>query len=209
MKTGTNHLFISRIPCWGLGAVAAIGLTAATANATAAVSAKDFLAMVHTNAQGAQLPYRLFVPARYDSPNRYPLVLFWHDLGFTGTNNLSQLTDEGQFVFLSPTHQAKYPCFFLAPQIPQVGTNCNYYYGIGEQTMELLGLLQAEFSLDPDRCYVTGASLGGNMTWGSLAKYPHLFAAGVPMAGTWGCSDIRDLYLSIRAPVWNFHAADE
>ena len=208
MKPRIDHRFRGHIDWW-LSITAILILCEVTPNARAGVTAKDFLARVYTNAAGARLPYRLFVPVQYDSARKYPLVLYWHWHGCEGTNNTSQLADGGQFIFLSAANQVKHPCFFLAPQIAQTGTNCDYYYGIGGQAAELLRALEAEFSVDPDRVYLTGISLGGHMTWGCLGGYPDLFAAGVPVSGGWTCPDMIEGYTSIRVPVWVFHAADD
>src|SRR5437867_2364381 len=54
---------------------------------------------VFTNAQGTQLPYRLFLPPKYDPATNYPLVLFWHGAGEVGTDNVGQMKDNGQFSF--------------------------------------------------------------------------------------------------------------
>ena len=76
-----------------------------------------------TDAQGTSLPYRLFLPSNYDPVSKYPLVLFWNgssDAGSSevGTDNLAQLTDNGQFSFLTASNQAAFPCFYLSPQMP-------------------------------------------------------------------------------------------
>ncbi|MCU0787666.1 MAG: alpha/beta hydrolase-fold protein, partial [Verrucomicrobia bacterium] len=161
---------------------------------------------VFTNAAGNQLPYRLFPPRHYDPAKIYPLVLFWHGSGQAGTDNLSQLNDQGQFVFLSFTNQTQHPCFFLSPQLPLVG--CDDDFAFEDQTVELLQALEIEFGIDPDRLHVTGLSMGGFVSWNMIARYPDLFAAAIPMSAGWACP-IFDLYLGIRIPVWNFHAAND
>jgi dipeptidyl aminopeptidase/acylaminoacyl peptidase len=110
----------------------------------------------YTNSLGALLPYRLFPPANYDSAKKYPLVMFWHGIGEAGTDNLSQLKDWGQFVFMSGENRARYPCFFLSPQIRGATLSCEEHLQIIDQAAELLNVLKADFSIDPDRLYVTG-----------------------------------------------------
>lgn len=151
---------------------------------------------------------------QYDPAKRYPLVLFWHGGGSAGTDNLAQLTDIGQFIFLSASNQVKHPCFYILPQVAKSG--CEYFRepgGIFEQAIGLLNLLQVEFNIDPDRLYITGYSLGGAMSWGMVARFPSLFAAAVPTAGGWACTNSAwvplSSYLNIRVPVWGFHAAND
>ncbi len=56
--------------------------------------------------------------------------------------------------------------------------------------------------IDADRVYVVGLSMGGFGTWDILARYPDLFAAGVPICGG-GPSDRIDVLKDI--PVYAFH----
>ncbi len=166
---------------------------------------------VYTNAQGAILPYRLFLPLNHDPANKYPLVLFLHGAGACGTDNLLQLNDDGQYVFLAASNQLKQPCFLLSPQIAPRGTNeyQAYYLSYYERMAALLGQVETEYSVDPERVYVTGLSLGGYGSWSMLALFPDLFAAGVPIAGGCFLTRYEALYLEIRHPVWNFHAAND
>jgi len=116
---------------------------------------------VFTNAQGTQLPYRLFLPPKYDPATNYPLVLFWHGAGEVGTDNVGQMKDNGQFSFLSASNLAKFPCFYLAPQIPYSLSSCGQYYTFLDCATNLLSFLETQFAIDPDRIYVTGLSMGG------------------------------------------------
>jgi poly(3-hydroxybutyrate) depolymerase len=160
----------------------------------------------HTNSLGARLPYRLFPPENYDPSKNYPLVVFWNGVAAAGTDNLSQLLDWGQFVFLSAENRAKNPCFFLSPQFPSADPNCDDNLKVIDQGAEVIDGLKDQFSIDPDRIYVTGLSFGGYYTWIFAARYPNLVAAIVPMSGGWLC---HTNFLNIRVPVWNFHAVDD
>jgi predicted esterase len=163
---------------------------------------------IYTNAQGTRLPYRLFLPPQYDPGTRHPLVLFWHGGGEVGTDNVGQLKDNGQFSFLTASNLAKFPCFYLAPQVASANS-CEEFYGILDCATNLLSHLEAVFSIDPDRVYVTGLSAGGHGTWIMVARYPDLFAAAVPMSGRWPCNSIQDFLRSLHVPVWNFHGAND
>jgi len=134
---------------------------------------------VFTNAQGTQLPYRLFLPPKYDPATNYPLVLFWHGAGEVGTDNVGQMKDNGQFSFLSSANLAKFPCFYLAPQIPYSLHTCEQYDTFLDCATNLLSFLETQFAIDPDRIYVTGLSMGGFLSWNMLARYPELLAAAV------------------------------
>ncbi len=169
-----------------------------------AVTVDNFLPRVFTNAQG-RLPYRLFVPTNYTAATKYPIVLFLHGAGERGTDNRLQLTGQtGELVFASETNQLLYPSFMVAPQCP-----LNAVWSDAVRRQQLLGLmtaLQAQYSLDPDRLYITGLSMGGYGSWDSITAYPNMYAAAVPMSSG---GNTALAALVTRMPIWNFHAAND
>jgi poly(3-hydroxybutyrate) depolymerase len=188
-----------------------VGITNLTGGATSRIAQLSVAdGWVFTNAQGIQLPYRLFLPPKYDPGTRYPLVLFWHGSSRAGTDNVNQLADYGQYTFLTASNLAKWPCFFLAPQEPySYQPTCAEVYNVLDCATNLLSYLETQFSLDPDRVYVTGLSSGGAITWEWPAHYADRVAAAVPLAGWWPCSSLKDFQRNLGVPVWNFHASDD
>jgi len=125
---------------------------------TRAVTVDNFQARVFTNAQG-KLPYRLFVPTNYTVGTQYPVVLFLHGAGESGTDNRLQLTGQtGELVFASETNQLKYPSFMVAPQCLLNGAWADSIRRA--QVLGLMKALQSEFNIDSNRLYITGLSLG-------------------------------------------------
>jgi len=64
------------------------------------------------------MPYRLFRPC-VEPGRRYPLVLFLHGSGGSGTDNVMQLDRTNWFgglVWALPEKQKRHPCFVVAPQ---------------------------------------------------------------------------------------------
>jgi len=185
----------------------------------------EYEARVFEDATGARLPYRLFRPAGYDPSQRYPLVVYLHGAGGRGTDNLKQLTGGNVWatrLFSSPEVQQKHPSFVLVPQInpgpfpdgwggftgrPPAGRK--FVSGpAGEPIDLLIGLIDslgAEFSLDAQRVYVTGQSMGGYGTWAAITRYPGRFAAAAPICGGGDPSAAA----RIGIPVWAFHGADD
>jgi poly(3-hydroxybutyrate) depolymerase len=207
MLGATNRTLILRnvqLPNAGIYTVTVSNLVGSVPSRPAQLSVGE--GKIYTNSFGARLPYRLFPPADYDPAKKYPLVVFWNGSAAAGTDNLSQLLDWGQFVFLSAENRARNPCFFLCPQFPSSDPNCEDNLKIIDQGAELIDGLKAQLSIDPDRVYMTGLSFGGYYTWIFSARYPNLVAATVPMSGGWLC---HTNFLNIRVPVWNFHAADD
>src|SRR5262249_55596907 len=57
------------------------------------------------------MPYRLFIPAKYDKANKYPLVIWLHGAGGAGEDNLKQIAADnyyGPHLWSAPETQAKY-----------------------------------------------------------------------------------------------------
>jgi predicted peptidase len=161
---------------------------------------------------GVSAPYRLFVPEAAARVRPLPMILYLHGGGGVGTDNVKQISGgntSGTHVWTTPDLQRRHPAFVVAPQIPAGeqwharGPDPAPYTAI---VVELLASLAKEFSIDQDRVYVVGQSLGGYGTWDVISKRPHLFAAAVPLCGGGNPARVaaaRDL------PVWAFHGAKD
>jgi predicted peptidase len=118
--------------------------------------------------------------------------------------------------------QSIQPCFVLAPQAPTKSQwlNTNFKktpftnYNQDEipesdamkMIIDVIHQLKKEFSLDADRIYVTGASMGGSGTWDIITRYPKLFAAAAPINGV---SDPAKASLIAHMPIWAFHGQQD
>ena len=101
-----------------------------------AVTRDDFLKLSFNG-----LPYRLFIPEDYRTSLNYPLVLFLHGGGASGTNNESQL-DEWAMLFAQDSIQQKHPSFVLVPQ-----TNSGWANGDREIRIQCIQLWGTPFQL--------------------------------------------------------------
>jgi hypothetical protein len=72
--------------------------------------------------------------------------------------------------------------------------------------LELVNQLSTQYSVDKNRLYITGLSLGGFGTWDAIMRYPDLFAAAVPICGA---GDPSKASLIKNVPVFAFHSADD
>lgn len=189
-------------------------------NTASAETRDDFEARVYKRASGDTLPYRLFIPRDYDPSKKYPLVLFFHGGGETGNDNTKQLRSPGATVWAEPENQAKHPCFVIAPQFPkrESGDNAPQRPRTAvmkthiQATMKILDGIEAEFSIDTRREYVTGLSMGGESTWMALIEQPKRFAAAVTIcAGDWiiGTDATERGKAFSQFPLWIFHGAKD
>lgn len=185
-----------------------IALQNAAAQGTSADTAQ-FAARVYTNARGETMPYRLFVPAQYDKTQKYPLVLWLHGGVGRGNDNLKQITGGnalGAGIWARAENQEKFPAFVLAPQCSESQVWANR--GKDEMAdalrlaLEILEAVRKEFSVDAQRIYVAGQSMGGGGTWDALARRPELFAAAVLLCAPADASTAAKI---AHVPVWVFH----
>lgn len=168
---------------------------------------------VFEGGEGKKLNYRLLKPLHYVATERYPLVLFLHGGGEKGDDNVSQLI-HGMNDFSSDVNREKYPAFVVAPQCPKGASWAKIkdarLVPNAEPTepmqlvLELLDALSKEFSIDADRVYVTGASMGGYGAWYLGGRFPERFAAIAPVCG--GGDELQAEKLA-RLPIWAFHGA--
>jgi len=169
--------------------VVALLVTGFLLKSVSAVTVDDYQARTFTSSKGDTLQYRLFIPRDYDASKKYPVVLFHHGAGGSGNDNRRQFVGPLPREWADPENQKKHRCFIIAPQIPrgdqqnrQDGPSRNVQLKKHIQTIqEILDHLEKEFSIDTDREYVTGQSMGGECTWMSIIERPDRFAAAVPI----------------------------
>lgn len=174
--------------------------------------------MVQAN-RAYEMPYRLFVPKGYSSSSSYPLVLYLHGAGSWGTDNFKQLTGDVQQ--LVTRAQRVEPSFVLAPHCPagdqwarggHSAPFLNYKQrdvpesDAAKLTTAILDKIQREYSIDSDRVYVTGPSMGGTGTWDFITRYEGKFAAAIPVTGI---NDPSRAKVIAKMPIWAFHGSED
>ncbi|WP_309383739.1 prolyl oligopeptidase family serine peptidase [Cerasicoccus frondis] len=158
---------------------------------------------------------RVFVPLAYDEGNdtKHPLVIFCHgdgekQPGFVYGNpnvaNSGQMSDKGQFEFVTTTNQAIFPCFLVL--IQRNGPSNDV-----EAIANMITLLSEEFQtaseqtkIDLDRVTITGLSGGGGTTLRTANAHPELFACFVPLSPVG-----EDISNAVDLPMWFFHSYDD
>ncbi len=161
------------------------------------------------------MPYRYYLPAGYDDSIDYPLVLFLHGSGESGYDNDRQV--RVHIGGLIDKTESEYPAILVAPQLvlPR-GWGPNQPYAI-DQTPGILAHLIDTLSVDTNRLYLTGLSMGG---FGSMEylRYYHVdqpdvlnFSAVAPMSGAglgFGFSP-QALGVMNDTPTWLFHGSND
>ena len=149
---------------------------------------------------GVKLPYQIFLPENYNPSKKYPLLVFLHSKGEIGSEN----TAPGVVALRMYQNNADLAsqAFVLCPQTAS-GWNIG---GTLTSVVHLLDELKSKYSLDEDRFYVTGISIGGYGTWQMLSEYGNIFAAGMPLCG-WGDTSKADVLKNI--PIRIYHSFED
>lgn len=145
------------------------------------------------------LNYQIWGNPKWDGKKRYPLLVWLHGAGQSGNDNVSQAGGSPKQIY-GPAGQERHPCFVLMPQCPDRAIG--WKNEVAENLMALIADLGDNLPIDKDRIYLTGSSMGGSGTWGILARWPEVFACGVPLCGG---GDASKAEVIKNIPIWVFH----
>ncbi|OUW16559.1 MAG: alpha/beta hydrolase [Opitutales bacterium TMED158] len=149
-----------------------------------------------------EMPYRLMKPAGYNASESYPVIVSLHGGGGRGADNQKQLKIWNQQ--LADTQlRKKFPCYVLAPQAAELwGAN---------HLKKIQAIIAALPSVDADRIYMLGHSMGGHGTNILIQIAPSYFAAIAPSAGTGRTDDNDFIEAAIikDIPTWAFHGDED
>jgi len=149
---------------------------------------------------------------------KYPLVIFLHGSGERGNDNEAQLK-WGVMNFATDQNMILHPAIVIAPQCPEHMQWSNFSRGKGadqilqsnpskpmELLMELIHQTIKNLPVDTNRIYITGLSMGGFGTYDVIERYPHLFAAAVPVCGG---GDVSRAATIAHIPMWIFLGSED
>lgn len=143
---------------------------------------------------GFEMQYELFIPENYDASKSYPMLMFIPDSRAAGREAEFSLTvGWGGVIWATAGEQAKHPCFVLIPIFTEtiVDDDFNTSPQI-EVAVNLIHNLCSTYSIDTDRLYATGQSMGGMTSFHLNAAYPDLFAASLFVGSQWN-NEILDV----------------
>jgi predicted peptidase len=145
------------------------------------------------------LNYLLYLPEDYgkEQGKKFPLVLFLHGSGERGSD-VKLVAKHGPPKLVAAGKD--FPFILVSPQ-------CSAGEGWDPATLKrLLDDVRSKYSVDPDRIYLTGLSMGGFGTWQMAMRYPNLFAAIVPICGGGDANRVKAI---AKIPTWVFHGEDD
>jgi len=160
--------------------------------------------------EGRELRYAVYVPRGYDPSRPWPLILFLHGSGESGTDGSRQLAQglPRELVW----NPDRWPFIVIIPQKPSQDAEWEQYE---LELMTVLAHARREYNVDPSRLILTGLSQGGHGAWVLGARNVELWAAVVPVCGygpaprggtgvfTGSAAQLAAGLKSV--PVWAFH----
>lgn len=149
-----------------------------------------------------ELNYLLSLPAEYKKLpyKKWPLILFLHGAGERGSDTeLLKIHGIPKIVEREPD----FPFITVSPQCPEN----EWWLDKLDSLIDLLEEVQQNYSVDRNRIYLSGISMGGFGSWHLAVEYPDYFAAVAPICGGFmrllGFPEkLRKL---IKLPIWTFH----
>ena len=125
---------------------------------------------------GAEQPYRLFVPSSYDGSRPYPLIFALHG---TSSNHNVFFDDPRYGPGAINAAAGKYGALVVSPY----ARGKTEYRGVGEyELFRTLEEVRRHYRVDEDRIYLTGHSMGGSGSAYLALHHPDVFAASAPLA---------------------------
>ncbi|HRT52096.1 MAG TPA: dienelactone hydrolase family protein [Anaerohalosphaeraceae bacterium] len=127
------------------------------------------------------------LPENYTPDKEWPLLVTLHGLG------------DGPI--LAPDIESMV-------QIGPYGRGSLWYTGMGEEdVLECINFAKQVLAIDEDRIYLCGFSMGAIGTFRLGLRYPHIWAACVPVCGR--CDDSYSLTNAMHVPFWIHAGSDD
>lgn len=155
-----------------------------------------FLDKIHKGKDG-DAKYIVFVPSEYNGEKAYPVILFLHGSGETGTDGQKQA--KAGLAKAIRDKQGKVPFIVVFPQSQQRTWRAGS--DDANRALAILEEVQKDYKTDRKRVYLTGLSMGGSGTWSLAAAYPERWAAIAPICGG---GDPKNVEKIKSLPCWCF-----
>ncbi len=151
------------------------------------------------------MPYRIYVPTRWDGKSSLPIVLFLHGAGANESTYLDiagglleKLAEEHGYIVVSPLgftplgaygNPLRLPAVFgesktAAAQRAAVTPERRRELDLSElEVITALEIVTEEYGADRSRTFLAGHSMGSGGVWHLAARYPERWRAVAPMSG--------------------------
>lgn len=121
-------------------------------------------------------PYRFYIPANYDEKKKWPLIVALHGMGgdensfFAGYDKgaIRRVAEERGYVVVCPKGRGPYSMYLASAE---------------RDVIDVINEMKRDLSIDDDRVYMMGHSMGGYGSWSIAVNNPDIFAAIAPVSG--------------------------
>ena len=156
-------------------------------------------------ATGQKIPYRIYVPKRWDGKQALPVLLFLHGAGAdertyldTADGLVRRLAEQHGYLVVSPLgftplgaygNPLRLPAVFgqstlAAAQRAAVTPERRRELELSElDVMTVLAIVTEEYGADRTRTFLAGHSMGSGGVWHLAARFPERWRAIAPMSG--------------------------
>ena len=135
----------------------------------------------HSDIDDSDQPYAIYVPTHYDATKKFPLVISLHGEGSNHRLDLRRVFGKGSLPRETDAHAGRYfpqfkdVDFIVASPLARGDLG---YQGIPEKDVyDVVSDIKKRFSIDEDRVYLTGVSMGGGGALWLALTHPDLWAA--------------------------------
>jgi predicted esterase len=127
---------------------------------------------------GKLVPYRVYVPSKYDKSKPYPMITLLHGAGGDENNFFDRY--EGRWPKLAEERG------YIIVAVNGRGPLSGYQKANGAEldVLDVTVLVQKNYNIDPNRVYLAGHSMGSAGTWLIGLSHRDQFAALAPIAGS-------------------------
>ena len=146
---------------------------------------------------GLEIPYNIYLPDNYDKNKNYPLVVFIADSSLVGKGEKASLEQGlGGIIWANDSKNSKEECIVLVPTYSDViiddmqGNEKSEYLNA---TKNLIDNVSTSYSVDANRIYGTGQSMGGMTILYLASQYPEFFAAEMFVSCQWDINELSNL----------------
>jgi len=141
------------------------------------------------------LEYSLYIPENYDENETYPMLMYIPDAS-GASKSAKEIVEQyyGADIWVTDEEQEKHKAFILVPAFTEIVVDDNWNTSNEIETaVNLINYLTENYSIDTNRLYTTGQSMGCMTSLYLNGKYPDLFAASLFVSGQWDISQLTPL----------------
>lgn len=175
------------------------------------IGPKDLALELVSPVDGSRQPCRLYLPSAYDGRQELPMLVALHG---TGGDENKYFDHPAYHNGIYKNEAERHGMVVLCPLGTDGEGRPTEWRGAAEiHVLAAIEEVKKRFRIDAERVVCTGQSMGGTGTTYLCCRYPDVFAAGIPLASTYGhlslIANLRDvpmLYIQ-GADDWPIYAA--